>query len=80
MIKFYSGTPGSGKSLNSARAIYNNLFIHKVDVIANFPINEEIYNKKKKKGRFDCIPNNQLSAKVLMDISYSKTCLICLSI
>ena len=40
------------------------------DVIANFPINEEVYNKKKKKGRFDCIPNNQLSAKVLMDISY----------
>ena len=72
MIKFYSGTPGSGKSLNSARAIYNNLFIYKSDVIANFPINEEVYNKKKKKGRFDCIPNNQLSAKVLMDISYER--------
>ena len=52
MIYFYSGTPGSGKSLHCARDIYNKLFIKKENVIANFPINEQMLNKKKKKGKF----------------------------
>lgn len=69
MIWFYSGTPGSGKSLNSARAIYYNLFKYKIDVIANFPINEEVYNKKKKKANFDYIPNEELNAEGLMALS-----------
>ena len=51
MIYFYSGTPGSGKSLHCARDIYNKLFIKKENVIANFPINEKILAKKKKKGK-----------------------------
>lgn len=69
MIWYYSGTPGSGKSLNTARGIYYNLFKYKRDVIANFPINETIYNKKKKKGRFDYISNFDLTAERLIQIS-----------
>ena len=40
MIYFYSGTPGSGKSLHCAKDIYNKLFVKKQNVIANFEINE----------------------------------------
>ncbi|MDB8791990.1 zonular occludens toxin domain-containing protein [Romboutsia sp. 1001216sp1] len=61
MIYFYSGTPGSGKSLHVAQDIYNKLFIRKQNVIANFDINREIYNKKKKKGKFLYVPNNELT-------------------
>lgn len=61
MIYFYSGTPGSGKSLNVARDIYNKLFLKKQNVIANFDINREIYNKKKRKGQFFYVPNNELT-------------------
>ena len=61
MIYFYSGTPGSGKSLHVARDIYNKLFIKKENVISNFDINREIYNKKKKKGKFLYITNNELT-------------------
>ncbi len=61
MIYFYSGTPGSGKSLHVAQDIYNKLFFKKEDVIANFDINKQIYNKKRKKGKFTYIPNNELT-------------------
>ena len=47
MIYFYSGTPGSGKSLHVAKDIYTKLFINKGNVIANFDINRQVYNKKK---------------------------------
>lgn len=67
MIYFYSGTPGSGKSLHSARDIYNKLFLKKGDVIANFPINMDIYNKKKKKGKFLYKPNHELSPQFFLD-------------
>lgn len=65
MIYFYSGTPGSGKSLHVAKDIYTKLFIKKQDVIANFDINREIYNKKKKKGKFTYISNNELIPEFL---------------
>lgn len=42
MIRLYSGTPGSGKSLHSARVILAWLTMQKKNVIANFPINMEI--------------------------------------
>ena len=61
MIYFYSGTPGSGKSLHVAKDIYNKLFVKKGNVIANFDINRNIYDKKKKKGKFTYICNNDLS-------------------
>ena len=40
MIYFYSGTPGSGKSLHVAQDIYQYLQRGK-NVIANFDINEK---------------------------------------
>lgn len=61
MIYFYSGTPGSGKSLHVAKDIYNKLFIKKQDVISNFDINREMYNKKKRKGKFTYVSNNELT-------------------
>ncbi|HBF9225106.1 TPA: hypothetical protein KO270_003874 [Clostridioides difficile] len=67
MIYFYSGTNGSGKSLHTARIIYNRLFIQKKDVIANFGINMDIYNSKKKKGRFFYVNNVDLTPKLLKD-------------
>lgn len=70
MIYFYSGTPGSGKSFHVAKDIYNKLFKHKKNVIANFDINEDIYNKKTKKGDFTFIENQNLSPEFL--IQYAK--------
>lgn len=61
MIYFYSGTPGSGKSLHVARDIYNKLFIKKENVISNFDINRDVYNKKKRKGKFLYMNNNELT-------------------
>lgn len=61
MIYFYSGTPGSGKSLHVAKDIYNKLFVKKGNVIANFEINNSLYEKKKKKGKFTYISNNDLT-------------------
>ena len=61
MIYFYSGTPGSGKSLHVAKDIYTKLFINKGNVIANFDINREIYNKKKRKGKFTYVSNSDLT-------------------
>lgn len=67
MIYFYSGTPGSGKSLHVAKDIYNKLFIQKKNVIANFDINREFYNKKKRKGQFTYASNDELSADYFYD-------------
>jgi len=39
MIYFYSGTPGSGKSLNVAKDIYQKLVYRKQNVITNMQIN-----------------------------------------
>jgi len=61
VIYFYSGTPGSGKSLHVAKDIYIKLFTKKQNVIANFDINREIYNKKKKKGKFEYVANDELT-------------------
>lgn len=50
MIRLYSGTPGSGKSLHAAEVTYNWLVFAKRNVIANFPINRQIlqYTKKER--------------------------------
>ena len=52
MIYFYSGTPGSGKSLHVARDIYNRLNLNKKypSVIANFTINEKDDKREKKQN------------------------------
>lgn len=69
MIEFYSGTPGSGKSLHVAKRIWIKLFIKKQNVIANFDINKEIYNNKKKKGLFEYVNNFDLTPDYLMEFS-----------
>lgn len=70
MIYLYSGTPGSGKSFHSAMQIYDRLFRLRKPVIANFEINEQLYNKKKKKGKFTYISNFDISPDWL--IEYAK--------
>lgn len=70
MIEFYSGTPGSGKSLHVAKRIYHKLFFKKQNVIANFEVNPDILNSKKKKGTFTFVPNSQMSPEYF--IEYAK--------
>lgn len=67
MICFYSGTPGSGKSLHVAQDIYH--FLRKgKNVIANFDINETAVKGygTKKCGKFYCVENQYLSVPYLM--------------
>lgn len=71
MIWFYSGTPGSGKSLHMAEDIYIKLFKAKQNVIANFEINEEIYNSFDDKGEFFYVPSEELTPDFLYN--YAKT-------
>lgn len=75
MISLYSGTPGSGKSLHMARDIIDWLNMKHKNVIANFPINEDILSKGffghfSKKGSFTYISNSEMSVSKL--IEYSK--------
>lgn len=67
MIYLYSGTPGSGKSLDMARAILGDLNNNK-PVICNF----EIFlpgKKKKLLKNFHMVENNDLSPRFLYDFS-----------
>lgn len=75
MITFYSGTPGSGKSLHVARDIY--WFLRTGGcVIANFDINRETFRIRDKKdpkiikkninkGTFLYVPNHMLNPTLL---------------
>lgn len=67
MIYFYSGTPGSGKSLHVARDIYFRLNRNKKypNVIANFMINEKMI--KNKKAKFIYKDNSDLTVSFLLD-------------
>ena len=65
MIYLYSGTPGSGKSLHTARVIRNTLMFNK-PVIANIPINTSLC---KHPDRFLCIPDAMLKPSALMEYS-----------
>lgn len=55
-IYLYSGTPGSGKSLHACRDIYDQLYIKRYPVIANF----EVKVKKDVRKGFKCVPNDEL--------------------
>jgi len=70
MIYFYSGTPGSGKSLNVARDIYNRLNRNKKypNVIANFTINEKMI--KNKKANFIYKDNSDLTVEFLVNYAH----------
>lgn len=67
MIYFYSGTPGSGKSLHVARDIYFRLNRNKKypNVIANFMINKEMI--KNKKAKFIYKDNSELTVEFLLN-------------
>ena len=65
MIYLYSGTPGSGKSLYSAYELIRWIKMGRT-VIANFPINDEVFPKKvRKKMFFDFCPNERLTPQYL---------------
>lgn len=70
VIYFYSGTPGSGKSLHVAKDIYYRLNYNKKypNVICNFMINEDMI--KNKKARFIYKDNSDLTVKFLMEYAY----------
>lgn len=66
VIYLYSGTPGSGKSLDVARLISDKLQFGK-PVIANFDI--DISQIKKCKGDFVCLDNDNLTPNFLINYS-----------
>lgn len=51
MIYFYSGTPGSGKSLRVARDIMNKLIVRKQNVITNMDVDYNYIRTSKFKVR-----------------------------
>ena len=66
LIKLYTGTPGSGKSLHCAKEIYTKICRGK-NVIANFDINMSAFPKKKNLGNFTYFDNSELTPRVLVD-------------
>ena len=70
MIYLYSGTPGSGKSLNSIRDIVNKLKSGG-NVIANFPIKTNLIKSYKNKplGKFIFKENKDLTVKFLTEFA-----------
>ena len=67
MIVLYSGTPGSGKSLDCARTIYSWCWRGKT-VLCNFPVNvDKIRVRRKKDIRF--ISNDELNPDLLVEIA-----------
>lgn len=65
MICYYSGTPGSGKSLHLARDIYNRLNRHKYpSVISSININLKMI--KNKKARFTYVELEKFTVKQLV--------------
>lgn len=68
MIYLYSGTPGSGKSLHTARDIRDALRLRKMPVIANFDINHGTRNYGK---LFTYRPNDLLTPEWLTEYATS---------
>lgn len=66
MIYLYTGTPGSGKSLHTARLIYDTLKFKRLPVIANFDINPLT---KGYDERFTYRPNTSLKPDFLYDFA-----------
>lgn len=67
MIYLFSGTPGSGKSLDMARCILNDLRFNR-PVICNFPI-QVPWHLKRKKDLFNYWDNDYLSPSNLVKFS-----------
>lgn len=72
MIYFYSGTPGSGKSLHVAKDIYWKLRQPYSWVFGNFEINDSVFIKRKKnlkKGMYIVRDNLHLNPRWFMNFS-----------
>lgn len=67
LIWLYTGTPGSGKSLDAARDILRAVNISKKTVIANFPVNEKYFRKGH--GQFIYKDNSELTVEFLIKYS-----------
>ena len=67
MIKLYSGTPGSGKSLHTAKGIWDSLRMRKCVVIGNFYVNTKKIPKCK--GTYLYVPNDRLTPDRLRHFS-----------
>lgn len=71
MIKLFSGTPGSGKSLHTAEKIYYALRAGR-PVICNFDINLGfVQGRKRKNVDFTYLPNDSLSVEFLESFAVS---------
>ena len=66
MIMLYSGTPGSGKSLHTARDIRDSLGPKRRPVIANFDVNPRTRGYGE---RFTYRPNNDLTPEFLIEFA-----------
>ena len=66
MIMLYSGTPGSGKSLHTARDIRDSLGAKRRPVIANFDVNPRTRGYRE---RFTYKPNNDLTPEFLIEFA-----------
>lgn len=62
----FSGTPGSGKSYIAATKIYNRIKWG-YNCIGNFPINYEVFGKKKKIGNYCYLNNQEMTVDALMN-------------
>lgn len=67
MIELYSGTPGSGKSLHTAKEIRTRLRMHKRIIIGNFYVNMNVVRHRK--GTYLYVPNDRLLPERLLQFS-----------
>lgn len=66
-IYLYTGTPGSGKSLHTAKLIVQTLRYKRLPVVCNFPINEDTRGYE----RFSYVDNAHLTPSYLYDFAAS---------
>lgn len=67
MINLYSGTPGSGKSLHTAKEIRSRLRRHRRFIIGNFYVNTR--SVRKRKGDYILVLNDRLTPDRLLKFS-----------
>lgn len=67
MIELYSGTPGSGKSLHTAKEIRTRLRMHKRVIIGNFYVNTKAISRRK--GTYLFVMNDRLTPERLLQFS-----------
>ncbi|MBC3901698.1 hypothetical protein GH811_19090, partial [Acetobacterium malicum] len=64
MIKIYTGTPGSGKSLHAIQKVLAYLSEGR-QVIANFPLKHDQLKKKHRNGKYFYVPNEDITIDYL---------------